>query len=96
MADVIVAPRAWIALDDLIVTRSLPDQSRSRVVATMISLTVFPERGRPLRGPWAGFRYVLGPWPWMLLVYEYQPEADMVAIVAIEDARTIRAATGLG
>jgi hypothetical protein len=96
VADVIVAPSAWIALDELIATRSLPGQARSRVVATIMALAVFPERGRRLPGRWSGFRYVLGPWPWMLLVYEYEPSTEVVAVVSIQDARAIGAATGSG
>ncbi len=41
----------------------------------------------------AGYRFVLGPWPWMLLVYWFDTERDLVFVVSIEDARQADAAT---
>jgi hypothetical protein len=41
-----------------------------------------------------GFRFILGPWPWMLLVYVYDSVLDQVAVVTIQDARSARAASG--
>jgi hypothetical protein len=36
---------------------------------------------------------VLGPAPWMLLVYVYDEVSDQVSVVTIQDARSARAAT---
>ena len=33
-------------------------------------------------------RFVLGPWPWMILVYIYDEAADRVSVVAMYDARS--------
>lgn len=38
-------------------------------------------------------RFLLGPWRWMLLVYEYDEAADRVVILTIHDARSSSAAT---
>jgi hypothetical protein len=59
----------------------------------MEPLSRFPLLGAPLSGRWASFRFVLGPWRWMVVVYEYDEAADQVAIVTVQDGRTVRAAT---
>jgi len=41
-----------------------------------------------LAGRWRGFRFILGPWPWMLLVYAWDETAEVVAVVTIQDARS--------
>jgi hypothetical protein len=35
---------------------------------------------------------VLGPWPWMLLIYRYDEVADEVRVVAMHDARSAASA----
>jgi ParE toxin of type II toxin-antitoxin system, parDE len=92
MAAVVVAPAALRDLERLIDSRSLPASTRARVVATFEALRLFPERGAPLSGRWSGFRYVLGPWPWLLVVYAYDSTTDSVQIVTLQDARSAVAA----
>jgi len=53
----------------------------------------FPELGAQLHGPWAPFRFLLGPWRWMIIVYHFDPEADRVAVVTIQDGRAASAVT---
>jgi plasmid stabilization system protein ParE len=93
VATVVVTPSAVADLDRLIRTYSLPPNTRSRVASSLRPLARFPLMGAPLTGRWAGFRFVLGPWRWMLLVYVYDNEADRVAVVSIQDARSARAVT---
>ena len=93
MATVVVTPTAVADLDWLIRTHSLPANTRERAISSLRALERFPLLGAPLTGRWAGFRFVLGPWRWMLLVYVYDDEADRVAVVTIQDARSARAAT---
>jgi plasmid stabilization system protein ParE len=92
MARVVVAPTARDDLDALIGTLNLPQSTRSRVKARLRQLADFPRSGPELEGRWAGFRFVLGPWPWMLLVYVFDEEADQVSVVTIQDARSARSA----
>ena len=33
-------------------------------------------------------RFILGPWPWMILIYVYDEDADRVSVVAMYDARS--------
>ncbi len=96
MASVLVSPRARRNLERLIRTHSLPASTVARFVASIEPLATFPAIGAPLGGRWSGFRFVLGPWRWMLIIYEYQQEQDLVGIVTVQDARSSGAATGSG
>ena len=64
-----------------------------RVRNAIRPLAEFPLLGQALVGAWEGYRFVLGPWPWMLVVYEYDDRRDQVSIVTIQDARSAQAAT---
>ena len=93
MARVVVAPTADADLDELIDALSLPPNTRSRVKARLKQLAVFPEGGQELNGRWRGFRFILGPWRWMLIVYAFDEEVDQVRVVTIQDSRSARSAT---
>jgi hypothetical protein len=93
MASVVAAQRARSDPTRLIATRNLPDDTRDRVRLSLSQLETFPLAGRRLTGRWRGFRVILGPWPWMLLVYQYDERSDTVTVDAIHDARTASAAT---
>jgi plasmid stabilization system protein ParE len=75
-------------LETLIRTHSLPPDTRERVVRTLRPLASFPNIGPPLAGHWDGFRFVLGPWRWLILVYIYVEEDDRVVVVTIQDGRS--------
>ena len=90
MATVVVTPTARRNLDVLIETLSLPPSTRDRVKASLEPLRRFPRLGGVLDGRWADFRFVLGPWRWMIVVYRYDEALDQVAIVTIRDARSAR------
>ena len=93
MAVVLVSPRARRNLARLIDTHSLPASTVRRFEDSIEPLTRFPLLGAPLTGRWSGFRFVLGPWRWMLVVYEFDESLDRVGIVTIQDARSAGAAT---
>jgi plasmid stabilization system protein ParE len=93
MARVVVTPSAQADLAALILTHSLPPSNRDRVRIALRPLASFPLLGPGLAGRWQGLRFILGPWPWMLLVYVYDSELDQVAVVTIQDSRSARAAT---
>jgi plasmid stabilization system protein ParE len=85
-----------IAVDDLdrmILTHSLPADTRPRVARSLRALERFPRIGRELEGHWHPFRFVLGPWRWMLVLYVYDEQDDTVLIATIQDARSSSAAT---
>jgi plasmid stabilization system protein ParE len=88
---------ARAAVDDLdrpVRTLSLPGDSRERVHASLEPLGRFPRLGPELGGRWGGFRFLLGPWRWMLLVYVFDEQRERVVVVTTQDARTSDAATG--
>jgi plasmid stabilization system protein ParE len=90
VASVVVTPTARRNLDTLIETLSLPTSTRQRVKASLEPLRRFPLIGAPLEGRWAGFRFILGPWRWMIVVYRYDEALDQVWILTIRDARSAR------
>ncbi len=93
MAQVELARTAVTDLDRLVRTHSLPRDTRERVRASLQPLERFPRLGPELTGRWQGFRFLLGPWRWMLLVYLFDETRDRVVIVTIQDARASSAVT---
>ena len=93
MATVVVTPAALEDLERLIRTHSLPADTRDRVRRSLRPLARFPRLGAELGGRWQGFRFVLGPWRWMIVVHVVDEAADLVAVVTIQDGRTSSAAT---
>ncbi len=96
MARIVVAQRARTDLARLIETHLLPAETVTRVQAAIEPLATFPEMGKRLTGRWHGCRVVLGPWRWMLIVYEHDQATDTVGVVAIHDARSASSATSEG
>ena len=93
MASVELAAAAVEDLDNLIRTHTLPDDTRQRVARSMRSLARFPNIGPALTGRWDGFRFILGPWRWMIIVYVHLDAEDRVVVVTIKDGRSSTAAT---
>ncbi len=93
MASVELAAAAIEDLDGLIRTHSLPADTRARVASSLRVLEHFPLMGPELEGRWAGFRFLLGLWRWLLLVYVYIESEDRVVVVTIQDARSSTAVT---
>jgi hypothetical protein len=87
VARVIVTPRAVADLDALIEFLSLPPNTRGRVQRSLRILERFPLAGRALGGRWVGTRFLIGPWPWLILGYDVDPDDDAVYVVAIHDGR---------
>lgn len=92
MARVEVSGAAAADLDRLIRTDSLPKNTKQRFKLAARPLGRFPRLGHELGGLWSGFRFVLGPWPWMLVVYVHLEDEHRVVVVTIQDPRSSRAA----
>lgn len=92
MAVVELSRAAVEDLERLIAVLSLPN-TRDRVRHSLAPLEELPRMGPELTGRWSGMRFLLGPWRWMLLVYEYDESADRVVVLTIQDARSSSAAT---
>ncbi len=88
MTRVAVMPAAAEDLERLILTHSLPADTRDRVRRSVAALGRFPLLGAPLEGRWEGFRFILGPWRWMVILYVIDEEDDRVSVVAIQDGRS--------
>jgi plasmid stabilization system protein ParE len=76
------------------VTHRLPNDTNERITRSLRSLEDFPRLGTLLSAQgWEGFRFLLGPWRWMVIVYEFYEDDDRVVIVTVQDARSSSAAT---
>ena len=93
MAEVVVTSTALADLETLIRTHSLPNDTKSRFRLAVRDLARFPELGSPLFGRWSRYRFVLGPWRWLIIVYVYDPDSEVVAMVTVQDGRSSTAAT---
>lgn len=93
MPRVIVTPRAVADLGELIETLGLPANALRRVQTSLRILERFPLAGRTLTGAWEGTRFLIGPWPWLILIYLHDEQDDAVYVVAAHDGRSSSAAT---
>jgi len=91
MPEVRLARAAVEDLDRLIAALTLPSDTRDRVMRSLRPLEEFPRLGPELSGRWAGRRFVVGPWRWMLLVYTYREQDDLIVVLTIQDSRSSNA-----
>lgn len=93
MARVEIARAAVDDIDRLIAVLSLPDDARRRIRRSLVPLERYALLGPELSRRWEGFRFVLGPWRWMVFVYLYEEVHQRVVVVTVQDARSSGAAT---
>jgi len=94
VARVLVAPQAVGDLERLIRTHSLPSDTKDRVRRSLLPLTRFPLLGTEIEeGRWSGYRFVLGPWRWLIVLYLFDAMNDTVMVASFEDGRSSAAAT---
>jgi hypothetical protein len=93
MAEVRLSVLAVEDLERMILTHSLPADTKVRVARSLTLLSRFPLLGRQLEGRWRPFRFIIGPWRWMLIVYVYEEPDDVVLVLTVQDARSSTAAT---
>lgn len=94
MPRVVVTPRAVADLAELTEVLGLPTNALRRVQASLRILERFPLAGRALAGRWQGTRFLIGPWPWLILIYLHDADGDAVYVVAAHDGRSSSSATG--
>ena len=88
MASVVITSTARRNLAASIATHSLPGTTNERIRRALEPLGQFPLLGARLEGRWSDFRFILGPWRWMIIVYSHDESHDQVAVVTIRDARS--------
>jgi hypothetical protein len=93
LAQPIVTPRAERDVNEAIAALGLPADTWVRVGRSLRLLEDFPRAGRALEGRWSAARFLLGPWPWMILIYRHDEPSDRVFLVAVHDARSATSAT---
>ena len=93
MASAVVTATAEQNLRLLIEILFLPASTARRVREALLPLQEFPLLGPALGGRWAGHRFILGPWRWMLIIYRYDESAGRVEVITIRDARSARSPT---
>lgn len=96
MARVELSRAALEDLAKLTSSHSLPADTNERVRRSLRHLEQFPRLGAELGGRWAGLRFLLGPWRWMILVYAFFEDEDRVVVVTIQDGRSAAAPTTEG
>jgi len=95
VAQVFVTPRARRDVEEAISSLNLPEDAWARIARSLRVLETFPRAGPELSGNWASVRFVLGPWPWMILLYRYEESSDRVYVVAMHDGRSATSATAV-
>jgi plasmid stabilization system protein ParE len=92
VARVELAQTAVEDLERLLSTLTLPVDARARVQRSLRVLEQFPLLGQQLTGRWDGLRFIVGPWRWLLIVYQVAA-ADRVVVVGVHDTRSAQAPT---
>lgn len=85
--------QALAGLDSLVHSHSLPADTRDRVEESARPLERFPRLGPELRTLAGGaeLRFLIGPWPWLVIVYLYVETENRVVLVSVEDGRAATA-----
>lgn len=89
MARIEWSESAVSALDKLVLSHSLPIDTRERVTHSLRPLERFPRFGPELAvlGDGSELRFLIGPWPWLVLVYLYDEREQRIVVVSPEDGR---------
>ena len=81
--------RALSDLHELVPTHHLPADTRDRIESSAKPLERFPrfgpEVGKLPDG--AELHFLIGPWPWLMIIYLYIESEDRIGVVSIEDGR---------
>jgi plasmid stabilization system protein ParE len=90
---VTVTPHAVADLRRLVAGLGLAGDPIARVRRSLRILERFAKAGRALTGRWEDTRSLVGPWPWMILVYVHDADDDAVFVIAVHDGRSASSAT---
>ena len=81
--------RALSGLEQLVLSHHLPSDTRDRIEESARPLERFPRFGPEIGKLPDGskLRFLIGPWPWLVIVYLFIESDDRVGVVSIEDGR---------
>lgn len=96
MAQVVITPQVRQDVDEAVAVLNLPADTWPRIARALRILETFPLAGPKLEGQWVSTRFVLGPWPWMILLYRYDEPSGRAFVVAMHDARSATSARSVG
>lgn len=91
MARIEVSRAAAEDIARLRLSHSLPADTNGRIRRSLRALEQFPRLGTELGSEWTNLRFVLGPWRWMVIVYELVDD-DRVVVLTVQDGRSSAAA----
>ncbi len=94
MSEIVLTRETSRDLERLIRTHSLPPQTPRRVRRSLEILREFAAAGVGLRGRWKSYRFLVGPWRWMIFVYRYDPDRDAAIVLRVFDGRSESSPTG--
>jgi plasmid stabilization system protein ParE len=84
--------QALASLDQLVLSHSLPADTRERVETSAQPLARFPRLGPEIRALDDGsLRFLIGPWRWLVIVYLHLEAEQRVVVVSVEDGRAATA-----
>jgi plasmid stabilization system protein ParE len=92
---IVVTRQAVNDLHGLITGLGLTGDAIARVQRSLRILERFPRAGRSLSGQWEGTRFLIGPWPWLIVVYIHDEDDDAAFVVAVHDGRSAPSATAV-
>jgi hypothetical protein len=87
VARVEIARDAVADLERLVLTHSLPVDTRERIRRSLAPLERFPRLGAIVHEDRPDERFLIGPWQWLVVVYEYREAEDRVVVLSFEDGR---------
>ena len=85
---------ALLALEHLVRGHGLPSDTRDRVEESARPLGRFPRFGPQIEvlSDGAELRFLIGTWPWLVIVYLYIEGEDRIVVASVEDGRAATAA----
>jgi plasmid stabilization system protein ParE len=89
---------ALSGLDRLVLSHSLPADTRERIEASARPLDRFPRLGPELHTlpDGAELRFLIGPWPWLVVIYVHIERENRIVLVSVEDGRAAGGTIGEG
>ena len=96
MARIELSDEAVEDLERLMATHLLPADTKQRLTSSLRPLARFPRLGVEIGERRPSYRFLIGPWPWLVVIYGYIEQEDRVVVLSIEDGRSSRSTIARG